>query len=78
MSNVKTSDIYFAAALLSMGARMSNEPNREDKRHVRFEFEHDSLDLEECHTQWINEEVTGNLYKYAENIKKMKQVLHSD
>lgn len=77
MNEITTSDIYFAAALLSYGAKLGEEPDRDQPRHIKFKFIHEELDLDDFHTRWINGEVSGKLSVYAENIRKMKQVLHS-
>lgn len=35
------------------------------------------LDLEAIETQWVNKQLKGNLFEFAEAIKRMKSVVHS-
>lgn len=35
------------------------------------------VDLEAIETQWVNKQLKGNLFEFAEAIKRMKSVVHS-
>lgn len=37
----------------------------------------DTLDLDAIETQWVNKQLKGNLFEFAEAIKRMKSVVHS-
>lgn len=35
------------------------------------------VDMEAIETQWVNKQLKGNLFEFAEAIKRMKSVVHS-
>ena len=84
----KTSDIYFASALLALGAKLENT-NKDDPRHMEFEFSSTStiqtgvlsnltqLDLDDLESQWVNRTLTCNAFDFSEAIKRMKSIVHS-
>jgi hypothetical protein len=84
----KTSDIYLAGALLSLGAKLE-EVNRDDLRHMIFVFipkpaqEHpkdvtfDNVDLRDLEKHWYNRNLIVNAFDYAEAMKRMKSIIHS-
>lgn len=86
-----TSDIYFAALLLAVGAKLE-KTDKTDPRHMEFYFTPPAassvagvfdpvvvpaVDLDELETQWINNTYTVKAFDYAEAIKRMKSVIHS-
>lgn len=88
-----TSDIYFAALLLAVGAKLE-KTDKADPRHMEFYFTPPmkaapsengqapsapvpTLDLDELETQWINNTYPVLAFDYAEAIKRMKSVIHS-
>lgn len=83
-----TSDIYFAALLLSVGAKL-DKVDRTDPRHMEFYFTPPvptsppgtplppAMDLDDLENQWINNTHRGLSFDYAEAIKRMKSVIHS-
>jgi hypothetical protein len=83
---LKTSDVYFAAALLSLGYKISNV-DRSNPRHMVFEFtpkvstgtlgEMDKTSLADIETQWVNRTLLLNGREFAESIKGMKSLIHS-
>lgn len=84
--DMKTSDVYLAAALLALGYRLS-EIDRTDPRHMIFSFtlvaETGELGiiaragLKEIETEWANRSLTVNAFDFAEAIKRMKSLIHS-
>ena len=86
--NKKTSDIYLAAALLSLGAKLENT-NKDDPRHMEFEFSSPSdfqtgalrdlteKSLDDLESQWVNRTLSVNAFDFAEAIKRMKSIVHS-
>jgi len=81
---MRTSDVYLSAALLSLGYELVRV-NRDDPRHMIFEFEVPELkegeivldNMASIETQWANRKLEGNLFDFAEAIKRMKSVIHS-
>jgi hypothetical protein len=85
-----TSDIYFASALIAMGATLENV-DRTDLRHMEFtlSLEYPDTPLEQAklldwnsfddlEKEWLNKiGVMGALYLMSEAIKRMKSVVHS-
>jgi len=82
-----TTDIYFASALIAMGATLENV-DRTDLRHMEFSLSMDNLEslhgedeasyLDVLERHWLNKQGTmGALYNMAEAIKRMKSVVHS-
>jgi hypothetical protein len=76
MINSRTSDIYYAAALLALGAKLE-ETDRTDPRHMQFYFSSETIDLEILEVKWANRELVVNAFDYSEAIKRMKSLVHS-
>jgi len=83
--NKKTTDIYFAAALLSLGAKLEST-NKDDPRHMEFEFsvnhalddiQVQAPDLDVLENKWVNRTLQVNAFEFAEAIKRMKSLVHS-
>lgn len=88
----KTSDIYLAAAMLSLGAELV-KTDKDDPRHMVFEFravpandsqpsnplvaERPVVDLEWVENQWVNGQLLVNGPRMADAIRKMKSVVHT-
>jgi hypothetical protein len=85
----KTSDVYFASALLSKNYKLC-EVDRTDPRHMVFFFDygdksnlgqvHDSVlqeNIDTIETQWVNRSLQVNAFDFAEAIKRMKSLIHS-
>lgn len=89
---LKTTDIYLAAALMSLGAKLDNV-DRDDPRHMEFQMEMkpptfespvlaeavkvEVIDLSVYEKKWMNGDLLVNAVKFAEAIKRMKSVVHS-
>lgn len=84
----KTSDIYFASALSALGAKLESI-DKTDPRHMVFEFSSPEsssdaipkfavLDLDYIERGWLNKVLPVNAPEYAEAIKRMKSIVHSD
>jgi hypothetical protein len=84
-----TKDIYFAAALLALGAEYESA-DRTDPRHVEFYFsprkaktgalatlEIATQDLDAIEAQWVNKTLVVNAIEYSEAIKRMKSIVHN-
>lgn len=82
---VRTTDIYFAAALSVLGG-VPESIDKTDPRHMVFEFkprslsaplpEGPSVDLEEIERRWANRDLPVNAPEYAEAIRRMKSLVH--
>jgi hypothetical protein len=71
---LETKDIYFAAALHSLGYHFDSV-DKTDLAHQQFKFMGNKLsDLE---VQWINGTLIGNLSQFADSIRRMKSLIHS-
>lgn len=86
---MKTSDVYLAAAFLSLGFVLE-KVNRADPRHMIFEFSNPTpisvtgnlgelirQELVTVETMWANRVLTVNAFDFAEAIKRMKSIIHS-
>lgn len=88
---LSTTDIYLAAALMSLGAKL-DKVNREDPRHMEFQMQMTpptfqspvlaeaskvEANLETYEKQWQNGDLLVNAVKFAEAIKRMKSVVHT-
>jgi hypothetical protein len=88
-----TTDLYLAAAFLSLGAKLVNV-NRDDPRHMIFEFEptqnlfssailnnavteNNSLDLDIAEIAWTNSTLMINAKSYKDAIQSMKSTVHT-
>jgi hypothetical protein len=82
----KTTDLYLAAAFLSLGAKLVNV-NRDEPRHMVFEFEYVKFDssilqnavnnLDVIENDWTNDTLMINATAYKDAIQKMKSVVHT-
>lgn len=83
---LKTTDIYFAAALSVLGGVLESI-DRTDPRHMIFEFkpktlsnplpEAPAVDLDDIERRWANRDLPINAPEYAEAIRRMKFLVHS-
>ena len=86
-----TKDIRLAAAYLLLGAKLV-DVDRTDPRHQEFKFfTQDAVnigedlkietkrivDLDKIEKDWVNGELTGNLFEYAQAFQRMKSIIHS-
>lgn len=83
-----TSDIYLAAALLSLGARL-DDVDKSDTRHMKFtlvsiappfessHLQKACLDLEDPENAWANGSLMVNATNFKDAIQRMKSVIHS-
>jgi hypothetical protein len=90
MSTKTTSDIYFAAALLSMGGKISSV-DKSDERHMKFTIAQDHsefktlvanpaqnpIDFDAMERMWANGTMVVNAVAYKNSIQQMKSVIHS-
>jgi len=87
---MNTSDVYFSAALMSLGFKLVNV-DRADPRHMIFSFASASENnlgdrakslekagFDAIKLQWTNEELQVNAFKFAESIKRLKSIIHSN
>ena len=72
---ITTSNIYFAAALLSKGAKYAGV-DRSDERFMRFTLM-SAVDMGQWEIDWINGDLTVNARKYKDAIQQIKGVLYS-
>jgi hypothetical protein len=88
-SKKSTTDIYLAAAMLALGAELSNT-DKEDPRHMVFTFEVNTpddaegvsnsskaLDLDWVENHWTNGSLLVNATEYADAIRRMKSNVHT-
>lgn len=68
-----TKDIYFAAALHSLGIYYDGV-DKSDKEHQVFMFIGKNID--EFEKQWIRKELIGNISLYAESVRTFKSIIH--
>jgi hypothetical protein len=71
---LETKDIYFAAALHSLGYHFDSV-DKADLAHQQFKFI--GKDLSNLEIQWINGTLIGNLSQFADSIRRMKSLIHS-
>ena len=72
--NRTTTDIYLAAALLAVGAKLVNV-DYSDQRHIKFTLETDN-DISILERDFDNGELVGDLSSYADNLRKIKNKLY--
>jgi len=88
----KTKDIYMAAILLALGAKLE-KTDRTDPRHQEFEFStpetgiketddkqvkvQSGLDFECIETAYANADLMVNAVAFKEAIQRMKSLIHS-
>ena len=77
---MKTRNIYEVAALMTFGAEIK-EVDRKDKQHQEFVLaysgDEDSTILRELQLKYQSETLMVNAVKFAENIRKLKSIIHS-
>jgi hypothetical protein len=71
---LETKDIYFAAALHSLGYHFDSV-DKTDLAHQQFKFI--GKDLSSLEVQWINGTLIGNLSQFSDSIRRMKSLIHS-
>lgn len=87
MNTKKSTDIYFSAALLALGAKLE-DVDKTDPRHMEFTFIETELfnskilsnavgTLDSAETQWANKTLMVNAFDFAEGLKRLKSVVHS-
>jgi len=74
--NFSTSDVYLSAVLLATGA-IYEGADKDDPRHMVFEFSSMTLNFDDIEKGWINKTLSVNAWDYAEAIKKMKSIIHA-
>lgn len=87
----KTKNIYLAAILLALGAKLENT-DRSDPRHQEFEFSSETgieetankqivaksgVDFECIEKDYANKELMINAWDFQESIQRMKALIHS-
>jgi hypothetical protein len=75
MKTYRTTNIYLAAALISLGAPLS-DMDRQDKRHQVFILSGE-LDFDEKETEWYENRLCGNLCKNRDALQQLKSKIHS-
>jgi hypothetical protein len=87
-----TTDIYLAAAFLSLGAKLT-DVDKDDPRHMIFEFEDANFNsevlakantpsitygsLDNVENEWANGTLLVVATKYADALRKLKSIVHS-
>lgn len=81
-----TTDVYFAAALMSLGA-ITSRIDRTDPRHMIFTLTNPlppegtgvfvDIDFQEVENQWISGTLVVNAQQFKEAIQRMKSSIHS-
>lgn len=71
-----TKDIYLCSALIALGARYESA-DRTDPRHIVFYLSHSGIDVDDIHTQWVNNELMVNAVSFKNALQQMKSVIHS-
>jgi len=72
-----TKDIYLAAAIIAFGGEYIGA-DKSEPRHMEFQFRiGDSVDLDDIHTQWVNQTLKINAVAFKNAIQQMKSVVHS-
>ena len=75
---IKTTDIYFAAALMAIGATLSRT-DKSDFRHMRFCIQiPQTLNPEEVQAQWVNCTLMVNAATFRDSLQRLKAVIHSE
>lgn len=72
----QTKDLYLAAAILALKVGTLETVDKHDKRHMKFLFS--GLGLEAVQDRWTNRLVEVNAADYADAIRKMKSIIHSE
>lgn len=67
-------NIYLVAAYLAEGAKIQRI-DRSNERHVKFVVT--GINLDEIEIDWLNNELIGNLYTFAQAIRKVKNILYA-
>lgn len=86
-NTLSTKDIYLAAALSALGARLESV-DKSDPKHMEFvfvpkqEFQTGALadlgqNLEALKLEWTNRTLMVNAADYSEAIKRMKSEVHT-
>lgn len=68
-----TTNVYLAAALLSLDVRIV-EVDREDFKHIKFIFEDDGI--ETIIIDWDNKVLEVNAREYADALREIKLKIH--
>lgn len=88
MNTLTTTDIYLAAALASLGAKL-DKVDKTDPKHMKFTFsprpsdfktgelETISQNLSGLEALWANKQLMVNAVEYAEAIKRLKSIVHT-
>ena len=89
MNKISTTDIYFCAALLSIGGVLDTV-DRTDPKHMIFSVSLkipdtlpvgqtiDDYNMSVLEKAWANETLRGNLFRMASAIKRLKSVVHAN
>lgn len=75
MNTYKTTNIYLAAALVSLGAELE-DIDHTDRRHQVF-FLAGRLDFSVLETAWFDGRLNGNLCRYKDALQKLKSKIHA-
>lgn len=88
MKTYKTRDIYLAAVLIVLGAKL-DRTDKADPRHQEFHFSANvenspvdeilhGIDFEKVETDYANAELMINAVKFKEALQRMKSIIHSN
>ena len=75
MNSYKTTNIYLAAAMLSLGAELE-DIDYSDRRHQVFILG-GRQDFSMIEKQWYANQLNGNLCRYKDALQKLKSKIHS-
>ena len=75
MNSYKTTNIYLAAAMLSLGAELE-DIDYSDRRHQVFILG-GRQDFAAIERAWFASTLNGNLVRYKDALQKLKSKIHS-
>jgi hypothetical protein len=73
LDSYSTTDLYFAAALLAVGEKASEVAK--EGNSITFYFENHPT-CSRLYTEWFQNQLKVDAYTYAQEIKKLKSIIH--
>lgn len=75
MDKVITKDLYLAACFICYGHSLE-DVDKSDPRHMKFVFTGEGL--KSLETKWISRDLSVPAADFADAIRKMKSLIHSE